>query len=324
MGWICHPSPNRNPLPPSNLCKSSGSGIKSSGFERAIEAAREAYQKIQQIREGTLVEAAVTEAAPVVIEHYPQYKEKMPPCEASCPAGENIERTTYFIENQRFEEALENIKAENPFPGVCGRVCFHPCETNCSRIQYDEGIATNALERAAFDYADVEALRKPEKRPPTGKRVAIIGSGPAGMTCAYFLALLGHSPTVFEAQSVAGGVPRLGIPEYRLPRNVVDKEIKDIVELGVDIKLNTRDGKDIRTPCASKLRKAFGWGMIHEFCLAKFIVRKVWRQEWTREYAQEYLATRYNTGAGKRLKAMLQIAWELHVAEIERKKQAQK
>lgn len=82
----------------------------------------------------------------------------------------------------------------------------------------------------------------------------------------------------------------------------------------------TRDGKDIKTPCESKLRKAFGWGRVHEFCLAKFIIRKVWRQEWTREYAQEYLDTRYSTGTDKRLKAMLQQAWELHVAEIERRK----
>jgi 2-oxoacid:acceptor oxidoreductase gamma subunit (pyruvate/2-ketoisovalerate family) len=214
--------------------------------DRNIEAAREAYQRVKEALEGTAVEkVTVGEISPVIVERYPVYRVKIPPCEANCPAGEDIERTAYFIQNDRFEEALENIKAETPFPGICGRVCFHPCETHCNRNQYDEGVAINALERAAFDYAEVKAVRKPEKRQPTGKRVAVIGSGPAGMTCAYYLALLGHEVTVFEALPVAGGIPRFGIPKYRLPKNVVDREIQEIIELGVNIRLNTEVGKDI-------------------------------------------------------------------------------
>jgi NADH-quinone oxidoreductase subunit F len=160
-------------------------------------------------------------------------------CEVSCPAGENIRWTTYYIEKGRFEDALESIKTENPFPGICGRVCFHPCEEKCARIELDEGVATNALERAAFDYASQDGVRQPEKRPATGHKVAIVGAGPAGLTCAYYLAVLGHRVTVFEAQPVAGGIPRLYIPEYRLPGTVVDKEVKQVVSLGVDIRVNS-------------------------------------------------------------------------------------
>ena len=213
--------------------------------DKNIEAAQEAYQRVKEALEGTVVEKRIAagEISPLIAERYPAYRVKMPPCEANCPAGENIERTAYFIQNGQFEEALENIKAENPFPGICGRVCFHPCETHCNRNQYDEGVATNALERAAFDYA--KAVSRPKQRPRTGKRVAVIGSGPGGMTCAYYLRVLGHEVTVFEALPVAGGVPRFGIPEYRLPKSVVDSEIQEILELGVDIRVNTRVGRDI-------------------------------------------------------------------------------
>ncbi len=160
-------------------------------------------------------------------------------CEVSCPAGENIRWTTYYIEKGCFTEALAGIKTENPFPGICGRVCFHPCEEKCARIELDAGIATNALERAAYDYADRQSLQPPEKRPATGKKVAVIGGGPAGLTCAYYLAVLGHQVTVFEAQPFAGGIPRLNIPEFRLPAAVVDREVRDVAALGVEIKLNS-------------------------------------------------------------------------------------
>ncbi len=160
-------------------------------------------------------------------------------CEESCPAGEAIRWTTYYIDRGRFEEALDSIRAENPFPGVCGRVCFHPCEEKCARIPLDQGIATNALERAAFDYGTPKTAKQPQKRPATGKKVAVIGAGPAGLTCAYYLAILGHKVTVFEAQPVAGGIPRINIPEYRLPASVVDSEVKQVAALGVDIKVNS-------------------------------------------------------------------------------------
>jgi len=220
-------------------------------IEKNLVAAREAYKIVKNGHETPDVDkvAAIEDeqivVEPVVTDRIPEFQNKTAPCRAGCPAGENIERTVYYIQHGYFNDALENIKMENPFPGSCGRACFHPCETNCNRAKYDEGIATNALERAAFDLADDATLRKPEKRPPTGKKVAIIGSGPAGMTAAYFLSLLGHAVTVFEAMPIAGGAFQYGIPERRLPKNIVEKEIKEIADLGVDIKVNKKIGKDI-------------------------------------------------------------------------------
>jgi NADPH-dependent glutamate synthase beta subunit-like oxidoreductase/NAD-dependent dihydropyrimidine dehydrogenase PreA subunit len=160
-------------------------------------------------------------------------------CEEDCPAGETIRWTTWYIARGQFDKALASIRQENPFPGISGRVCFHPCEENCARIPLDEGIATNALERAAYDYGMSGNGSKPEKRPATGKKAAIIGSGPAGLTCAYYLAILGHDVTVFEAKPVAGGIPRINIPEYRLPASVVDSEVALIKSTGVDIRVNS-------------------------------------------------------------------------------------
>lgn len=161
-------------------------------------------------------------------------------CEENCPAGEAIRWTTYYIARGEFDKALENIKEENPFPGTCGRVCFHPCEEKCARITLDQGVATNALERAAFDYGTPAQTKVPEKRPDTGKTVAVVGGGPAGLTAAYYLALLGHKVTVFEAKPVAGGIPRVNIPEFRLPAEVVDSEIDLVSALGVDIRVNSK------------------------------------------------------------------------------------
>jgi NADPH-dependent glutamate synthase beta subunit-like oxidoreductase len=167
------------------------------------------------------------------------------PCEINCPAGHAIQRTIYLIQNERFEEALENIWAKHPFPGICGRACFHPCEQPCNRQFYDEPISVRALERAAFDLADWSRVKRPKAREKTDKKVAIIGSGPAGLTCAYFLALFGHSVTVFEAQSGLGGMARYGIPDYRLPKDVVDREVAEVLNLGVITKTSTKVGEDI-------------------------------------------------------------------------------
>jgi len=213
--------------------------------DKNIEAAEEAYHRVKSQLAGAIV-SRVKEVAPEVsVERYPIYRNRMPPCETYCPAGENIQTTISLIQSNRFEEALENIKAENPFPGICGRVCFHPCEMHCNRSEFDAGVATNALERAVFDYANANAVRKPINKAKTGRKVAIIGSGPAGMTCGYFLAILGHDVTVFEALSVLGGIPRVGIPAYRLPQGVVDREIREIIDLGIEVRTNTEVGKDI-------------------------------------------------------------------------------
>ena len=214
--------------------------------EKNIKAAREAYHKLKSQTSGAVaIEITGEEAPEILVERYPVYRAKVPPCEAHCPAGEPIQTTISLIQDGQFEEALQNIKTENPFPGICGRVCFHPCEANCNRKEYDEPVAANALERAAFDYASPDGVRTPVKKRGTGKKVAIIGSGPAGMTCAYFLAQMGHGITLFEASPIPGGIPRIGIPEYRLPKDIVDREMNQVTELGIDIRTNTRVGKDI-------------------------------------------------------------------------------
>lgn len=174
----------------------------------------------------------------------PKDQPKTSPCEASCPAGHDIQRTIYLLQNSRFEEALENVRAKHPFPGVCGRACFHPCEAPCNRKFYDQGISVRALERAAFDLADRQKVRTPKGRAKTGKRLAIIGSGPAGMTCAYFSALFGHEVTLFEALPVLGGMPRNGIPDHRLPKDILDEEVAEILKLGVETRTGTRIGED--------------------------------------------------------------------------------
>ncbi len=175
----------------------------------------------------------------------PKAQPRTSPCEVNCPAGHAIQRTIYLIQNERFEEALENIWAKHPFPGICGRVCFHPCELPCNRQFYDEAISVRALERAAFDLADWSKVKRPKVRKKTGKKVAIIGSGPAGLTCAYFSALFGHQVTVFEAKPDLGGMARYGIPDYRLPKDVVAREVDEVLNLGVKARTSTRLGEDI-------------------------------------------------------------------------------
>ena len=197
----------------------------------------------------------------------------MPPCEAGithCVAGEDIRTILSLIQCNQFEEAFENIKLENPFPGICGRICSHPCETHCNRNEYDEGIAIKALERAVFDHADREAVKNPIKREKSGKRVAIIGSGPAGMTCAYFLAILGHEVTVFEAAPVLGGMLRTAISSY-LPKEVVDQEIKEIIDVGIKAKTNTEIGKDVPLKNIINEYDALFLGVGHEVAKITFL-----------------------------------------------------
>ena len=169
------------------------------------------------------------------------------PCTHSCPAGTYVPKYMALISQRRFSDALRIVRDHNPFPAVCGRVCNAPCESKCRRGQIDESLSVRNLKRFIAD-----AELKEQNAPPvktrgvkTGKKVAVIGGGPAGLTCAYHLARMGHEPTVFEANSEAGGMLVWGIPEYRLPKAALRKEIKAIEDLGVTIKTNTRVGKDI-------------------------------------------------------------------------------
>lgn len=210
-----------------------------------VGVAREAFLRIKNILEYRQPKPCGENAAPAEIkEKFPRYITRMPPCTANCPAGEDIERTAFFIRGGCFEEALANIRRENPFAGVCGRVCPHPCTKHCNRIEFDEGLSANCLEKAAFDFADRRLMPGPESKPSTGKRVAVIGAGPAGITCAYYLSQLGHKVTVFESSPFAGGIPRLGIPGYRLPEEIVDREIREITGANMEINLNTPVGDE--------------------------------------------------------------------------------
>ena len=167
-------------------------------------------------------------------------KRGLPPCRATCPGGVNAQGYIALISQGKFKEALEVLRKTMPFAGVCGRVCTHPCETECERGKVDEPIAIRSLKRFMADYELREGRERATPVEVTKKdKVAIIGSGPAGIACAYDLIRQGYPVTVFEAAPQAGGLLRYGIPEYRLPNKIVDEEIRFVEELGVEIKTNT-------------------------------------------------------------------------------------
>jgi len=162
------------------------------------------------------------------------------PCSHICPAGIDVPRYVRFIAAGKPAEAVAVIREKIPFPAVCGLVCFHPCEAKCRRDQLDEAIAIRMLKRLAAEHDTGLWKQNVKVAPATGKRVAIIGSGPAGLTAAYYLAKLGHSVTVFEALPEPGGMMRVGIPDYRLPKEILRAEIKEIEDIGVEIRTNAR------------------------------------------------------------------------------------
>ena len=170
----------------------------------------------------------------------PVHEEKMPPCNNACPAGNNIQGFLKLIRENKLLDAWRLLKETSPFPGVCGRVCPHPCEKECNRGKYDEPMSIHALERLVADYAFNRKVTGKLKVSPRKERVAIVGSGPAGLSCAYFLAKEGYRVTVFEALPELGGMLRVGIPKYRLPREILDKEIADIEALGVSFKTGVK------------------------------------------------------------------------------------
>jgi len=169
------------------------------------------------------------------------------PCENACPASINVPGYLALISVGRYIDAYNLIRQENPFPAICGRICTHPCESKCRRAQLDEAIAIADLKRFVADYAfkHEQPFSKDIVFPKNGKSVGIIGAGPSGLTCGYYLARLGYDVDVYESQPIAGGVLAFGIPEYRLPNDVLAHEIKLIEQVGVNIHLNTEVGKDI-------------------------------------------------------------------------------
>jgi formate dehydrogenase beta subunit len=168
----------------------------------------------------------------------PKPVERLPVrCGEACPAGIDIPRYVRLIGKGKYAESLATIKQAIPFPGILGRVCFAPCEHDCRQSKQEEPIAIRMLKRFAYDHATYEEKKAAKQ---TGKRAAIIGSGPAGLAAAYYLARMGHGVTIFEALSQAGGMMRVGIPPYRLPRKILDDEINMVKNLGVEIRTDTK------------------------------------------------------------------------------------
>jgi NADPH-dependent glutamate synthase beta subunit-like oxidoreductase len=171
---------------------------------------------------------------------HPKYEEKTAPCSAACPVGQDIPRIEMLASRGQFKDAWQTILNENPFPAVCGRVCFHPCEGACNRTHMDDPIAIHHLERFLGDSAlSGQTITDVDIKRPTGKKVAIVGAGPAGLAAAYFIARLGYGCDVFEAASESGGLLRRGIPAYRLPRDILANEISRIENSGVRIHCKT-------------------------------------------------------------------------------------
>ncbi len=168
------------------------------------------------------------------------------PCKAACPTHISVQGYIALIAQGKYREALALIKQENPFPAVCGRVCNHPCESACMRNEVDDPVAIMYLKRFVADLdLDEETRFIPEIKESKGKTIAVIGAGPAGLTAAYYLAIEGYQVTVFEALPVAGGMLAVGIPDYRLPQDLLAAEIEVIKAVGVEIKLNCKVGKDV-------------------------------------------------------------------------------
>jgi 2-oxoacid:acceptor oxidoreductase delta subunit (pyruvate/2-ketoisovalerate family) len=170
----------------------------------------------------------------------PEYVDRLPPCNAACPAGEDIQGWLAHAEAGDYEDAWRALTANNPLPAVMGRVCYHPCETACNRAEIDEAVGINSVERFLGDVAIARGWAFDRPKSETGKRVLVVGAGPAGLSAAYHLRRLGHAVTIREAGPLAGGMMRFGIPKYRLPRDVLDAEIRRIVDTGVEIVLNSK------------------------------------------------------------------------------------
>ena len=175
------------------------------------------------------------------------------PCRDECPIHMNIPGYLYYISEGNFKEAYKVIRETNPLPAICGRVCHHPCEEACNRSLIDQPLAIASLKRFVSDQIDIEKLETPQIE-GNGKKVAIVGSGPAGLAAAHDLALLGYEVTIFEELPESGGMLRVGIPDYRLPKHIVREEINYIERLGVKIKTNSKVGEQIQL---NDLRKSY-------------------------------------------------------------------
>ena len=242
-----------------NLCISCGRCVRVCRDVRGVEALGVVYSGEEYVvgtlgpslKEseckfcGACVEVCPTGALMDKDLRWPASEEDIVPCKHTCPAGIDVPRYIRFISEGKLAEAAAVIREKVPFPSVLGYICHHPCEDECRRGKVNEAMSICALKRFAAERDTGLWKANLRKAPPTGKRIAVVGSGPAGLTAAYHLARKGHSVTVFESLSELGGMMRIGIPEYRLPREVLEKDIEDILELGVDMKTGVNIGEDL-------------------------------------------------------------------------------
>lgn len=169
----------------------------------------------------------------------PVYVDHLPPCNNACPAGENIQAWLALAQAGKYREAWETLVQNNPMPSIHGRVCYHPCESNCNRKDFDTTVSIHAVERFLGDMAIEEKWPYPaSSATASGKKVLVVGAGPAGLSCAYHLKRLGHDVTIYDSLPAAGGMMHIGIPDYRLPKAVLAAEVANIAAMGVNIVLN--------------------------------------------------------------------------------------
>ncbi|HHH89132.1 MAG TPA: FAD-dependent oxidoreductase [Aliiroseovarius sp.] len=200
----------------------------------------------------------------------PTYVAKTPPCQGSCPSGHEIRGWLAIargmdkppVEDMAWQEyAFQRMVSANPFPATMGRVCPAPCEAGCNRNEVDDYVGINGVEQYVGDWANDNNVKMAEPGAPTGRKVAVVGGGPAGLSAAYFLRLDGHEVTLFDANEELGGMMRYGIPGYRTPRDMLDKEIGRIIDMGVDVHTNTRVGKDVSLEELDESFDAIFWAL---------------------------------------------------------------
>jgi len=175
----------------------------------------------------------------------PFFVKRSSPCSQACPIGQNLARAFVHLERGDWRHAAETLLEENPFPAIMGRVCYHPCQERCNRREFDEEISIRSLERAIGDEGSKLRVGKSNLPPEGDRSLGVVGAGPAGLSCAYHMRRLGHRVTIYEANTDPGGMLRYGIPSYRLPKDVVDREIKELERLGITFKTGVRVGADI-------------------------------------------------------------------------------